>query len=230
MLKLYKTMNKTTIKKAHISRGKKKAIEKMVKNSEIDFNAIMPDDSHTPVTYAAKFSGSTEDEPGVALQLFVDNHSQWSIDFNFRDKKFKMNALMTSALNGKVGNLALLLDKSEELELDLNAMDEFDHTSLMFACRSVNPLAIPPFLECAKAKEINVNVKNREDENAFFLACSKTKRDNKIERLQILMKCAKDLDMDLMAKDKWEGITGFDLLSLETREKLREQFPDLVPK
>ena len=32
----------------------------------------------------------------------------------------------------------------------------------------------------------------------------------------------------LMARN-WKGETGFDLLSLETREQLREQFPDLVP-
>ena len=43
-----------------------------------------------------------------------------------------------------------------------------------------------------------------------------------------LMKFAKDLNMDLMTriyKDK----TGFHKLSFETREKLREKFPDLVP-
>ena len=81
---------------------------------------------------------------------------------------------------------------------------------------------------CAKAKEINVNAKDEYDRSAFFLACEQTAEDNKIERLEILMKFAKDLDMDLMARN-YEGKTGFDLLSLETRDKLREQFPDLVP-
>ena len=100
-------MNKTPIKKAHISEGKEKAIEKMVKKSEIDFNVIMRNDSHTPVTYAAEISGSTKDEPGVALQLFVNNHNQWSIDFNIQDNSGKMNALMTSAIAGKVGNVKL---------------------------------------------------------------------------------------------------------------------------
>ena len=66
------------------------------------------------------------------------------------------------------------------------------------------------------------------NESAFFFACEKTSEDNKIERLEILMKFAKDLDIDLMTRND-EDQTGFDLLSLETREQLREQFPDLVP-
>ena len=76
------------------------------------------------------FSGSTEDEPGVALQLFVNNHSPWSIDFNVQDNN-KWNALMISVLRGKVGNVKVLLDKSEELNLDLNSVD------LMCQCQSV---------------------------------------------------------------------------------------------
>ena len=51
--------------------------------------------------------------------------------------------------------------------------------------------------------------------------------DNKIERLEILMKFAKDLDIDLMANQF--GETGFDYLSEGTREKLKEKFPELVP-
>ena len=213
---------------AHIREGKEKAIEKMVKKSEIDLNAVMPDDLYTPVTYAARRSGSTEDEPGVALQLFVNNHSQWSINFTVQDTGGKRNALMTSALCGVIANAKLLLDKSEELKLDLNAVDEVDETALMKACQSDNPQVIPPFLECAKAKGVNVNAKNKWDESAFFLACKQTSKDDKIERLEILMKSAKDLDMDLMARDD-EDQAGFDLLSLETRQELREKFPDLVP-
>ena len=102
-------------------------------------------------------------------------------------------------------------------------------TALMKACQSDNPHVIPPFLECAKAKNINLNARDKRDRSAFIFACMQTAKDNKIERLEILMKFAKDLDMDLMAKNKRDK-TGFDLLSLETREKLREQFPDLVPK
>ena len=43
-----------------------------------------------------------------------------------------------------------------------------------------------------------------------------------------MMKFAKDLDMDLMAR-KDEDKTGFHELSQETRQELREKFPDLVP-
>ena len=43
-----------------------------------------------------------------------------------------------------------------------------------------------------------------------------------------LMKFAKDLNMDLMARN-YKDKTGFHKLSFETREKLREKFPDLVP-
>ena len=220
-------MNKTSIKKAHISEGKEKAIEKMVKKSEVDFNSVMPDEFQTPVTYAAMISGSTEDEPGVALQHFVNNHDQWSVDFNVQDNLLKRNALMTSAIYGKVGNAKLLLDKSEELDLDLNRVNEDDKTALMLACWSENPQVITPFLECAKAKDINVNARDMWGKNAFFLACEQTAEDNKIERLEILMKFAKDLDIDLMANQF--GETGFDCLSEGTREKLKEKFPELVP-
>merc|ERR1712062_261456 len=113
--------------------------------------------------------------------------------------------------------------------MGLNVVDKYDRTALMLACESYNPQVIPPFLECAKAKEINVNAKHRKDGSAFSIACEKTAKEfNKIERLEILMKFAKDLDMDLMARN-WEGKTGFDLLTLETREKLREKFSKLVP-
>ena len=135
---------------------------------------------------------------------------------------------MTSAFYGKVGNVKLLLDQSAELDLDLNAVRDNDETALMRACQSDNPQVIPPFLECAKAKEINVNARDNLDRSAFFHACDQTADDNDIERLEILLKFAKDLDMDLMARNN-EGQTGFDLLSSETREKLREKFPDLVP-
>ena len=227
LYQLYINMNKTPIKKAHISEGKEKAIEKMVKKSEVDFNSVMPDEFQTPVTYAAMISGSTEDEPGVALQLFVNNHDQWSVDFNVQDNLLKRNALMTSAIYGKVGNAKLLLDKSEELDLDLNRVNEDDKTALMLACWSENPQVITPFLECAKAKDINVNARDMWGKNAFFLACEQTAEDNKIERLEILMKFAKDLDIDLMANQF--GETGFDCLSEGTREKLKEKFPELVP-
>ena len=226
LFKLYVDMNNSVKKQVHIKAGDKKAIEKMVKKSKVDLNAIMPNEDFTPVTYAAQFSGSTEDEPGIALKLFVNNHSQWSIDFNAQDKD-KRNALMRSAFHGKVGNVKLLLDKSEELHLDLNAVNEFDQTALMYAYKSDNPQVIPPFLECAKERDINVNAKNKWDESAFFIACKQTARDNKIERLEIMMKFAKDLDMDLMARKREE--TGFHLLSLETMQELREKFPDLVP-
>ena len=218
-------MNISRKLKVHIKAGDKKAIEKMVKKSKVDLNATMPNEDFTPVTYAARFSGSTEDEPGVALKIFVNNHSQWSIDFNAQDK-YKKNALMISAISGKVGNVKLLLDKSEELHLDLNAVDQYDRTALMYACLSSNPQVIPPFLECAKGRDIKVNAKNEFDESAFFLACEQTADDNKIERLEILMKFAKDLDMDLMARNRRDK-TGFHELSQETRQKLREKFPDL---
>ena len=78
-------MNKSTKMKVNIKEGDKKAIEKMVKKSEVDLNDVMRGDFETPVTYAASISGSTEDEPGVALELFVSNHSQWSIDFNLHE-------------------------------------------------------------------------------------------------------------------------------------------------
>ena len=134
-------MNNSRKKKVHIKAGDKKAIEKMGKKSKVDLNSTMPNDPCTPVTYAVQFSGSTEDEPGVALKIFVNNHSQWSIDFNAQDK-CKRNALMTSALCGKVGNVKLLLDKSEELHLDLNAVDEDDETALMKACKSESQIQI----------------------------------------------------------------------------------------
>ena len=139
---------------------------------------------------------------------------------------------MTSADCGIVGNVKLLLDQSAELELNLNAVDDndIDQTALMLACKSYNPQVITPFLEGAKAKEINVDARDNLDRSAFFHACEQTPYDNQIERLEILlkMKFAKDLDMDLMARN-CEDKTGFDLLSLETREKLREKFPCSVP-
>ena len=107
-------------------------------------------------------------------------------------------------------------------------MNRYDNTALMCACESDNPQVIPPFLKCAKAKDIDVNAKDMWDKSAFFLACEQTAEDNKIERLEILMKFAKYLDMDLMARNN-KGKSGFDLLSIETRGKLRENFPDLVP-
>ena len=154
----------------------------------------------------------------------------FSIDFNVQDENGgKMNALMTSAIVEKVGNVKLLLDNNEELHLDLNAVNVFDKTALISACELDNPQVILPFLECAKAKGINVNATDIVNESAFFFACNKTSKDNKIERLEILMKFAKDLDMDLMTRDSIDDKTGFDFLSLETREKLREKFPDCVP-
>ena len=106
-------------------------------------------------------------------------------------------------------------------------MNRYDNTALMCACESDNPQVIPPFLKCAKAKDIDVNARDMWDKSAFFLACEQTAEDNKIERLEILMKFAKDLDIDLMANQF--GETGFDCLSEGTREKLKEKFPELVP-
>ena len=127
-----------------------------------------------------------------------------------------------------MGNLKLLLQKSDQLKLDVNAVDDIGETALMHACQSNDPQVIPPFLECVRSKGINVNAKDEFGRTAFICACQHVMDYGEDSRIDILMDQAKDLNMDLMTRN-YKDKTGFHKLSFETREKLREKFPDLVP-
>ena len=203
-----------------IKNGDESNIKKLVKKAGSDIVHAKLQNGLLPVNYAASCSGSTDDEAGQALQLFVTKQQAWGIDFNIPNEN-GWNALMNSAVHGKVGNAQLLLAKSDDFKLELNAVNKFGKSALRLACQAENPQVIIPFLEVAKAKGIDVNRKDNHGRTAFFKACMQTSEDNKMERVEIMLAFAKDLEMDLTS--------GFEKLIPEMRSQLRVKFPTLVP-
>ena len=223
--KLYLKHNQWTQKKASFSIGDEEAIRTMMSDSDINLNVLIPNDIYTPVTYAAKQSGLTNDQPSKGLKLFVAKHQEWNIDFNAKGKN-EWNALMIAAYYGNNGsNVRLLLSKAEELRLNLNAIDEWGFTAFMSACIAKNPQVMVPFLEYMTNNPgtIDVNAINIWNQSAFHLACDKSEdEDVKMERLKLLLDYqSSNANMDLKS--------GLDLLTSTVRSKLHERYPLLVP-
>ena len=81
-----------------------------------------------------------------------------------------------------------------------------------------------------------MNAEDKYGRTAFFRAFEKTSEDDKIERVESFMKVSKDLKIDLMkrtnnqhSEEKFRNKCGFDLLTMESRSKLREKWPNLMP-
>ena len=218
--RIYLKKNMNIVLQPLIKDGDEANIKKLVKKAGSDIVHAKLQNGLLPVNYAASCSGSTDDQAGQALQLFVTKQQAWGIDFNIPNEN-GWNALMNSAVHGKVGNAQLLLAKSDDFKLELNAVNKFGKSALRLACQAENPQVILPFLEVAKAKGIDVNRKDNHGRTAFFKACMQTSEDNKMERVEIMLAFAKDLEMDLTS--------GFEKLIPEMRSQLRVKFPTLVP-
>ena len=233
MHRIYLNQNKTKAIQAFIKKGHLTSIEILVKKTGMDiFRSKMPSGGGLPpVICAANCTGSR------ALKLFISKAQEWNIDFDIRND-FGQDALMRAAYHDKIPNVKLLLDNFEDLKIDLNATSKSGQTALMYASKADDPQVLVPFLETAKACQgkINLNATDDYGRTAFFTACVKTSEDDKIERVEILMNFSKHLQIDLMArtndqnpKMKFRNKCGFDFLTPESRSKLREKRPHLVP-
>ena len=233
MHRIYLNQNKTRAIQAFIKKGHLTSIEILVKKTGVDiFRSKMPSGGGLPpVICAANCTGSR------ALKLFLSKAQEWNIDFDIRND-FGQDALMRAAYHDKIPNVKLLLDNFEDLKIDLNATSKSGQTALMYASNADDPQVLVPFLETAKACQgkINLNATDDYGRSAFFKACVKTSEDDKIERVEILMNFSKDLQIDLMVrtndqhpKMKFRNKCGFDFLTPESRSKLRQKKPNLIP-
>ena len=79
-----------------------------------------------------------------------------------------------------------------------------------------------------------MNTRNKFGRSAFLCACqhARTYDQSEVERMEIILNFAKELNIDLTASletESGESINGFDFLQPSTVSQLREKFPDLVP-
>ena len=230
---IYLNQNKTRAIQAFIKKGDLTSIEILVKKTGVEiFRMKMPYGvTLPPVICAANLRGSR------ALKLFISKAQEWNIDFDIRNE-FGQDALMRAAYHDRIPNVKLLLDNFEDLKIDLNAESKSGQTALMYASLTDDPQVPVPFFETAKTcpGKINLNAEDKYGRTAFFMACEKTSKDDKIERVESFMKVSKDLKIDLMTRtnkqhseEKFRNKCGFDLLTLESRSKLREKWPNLMP-
>ena len=230
---IYLNQNKTRAIQAFIKKGDLTSIEILVKKTGVKiFRMKMPHGvTLPPVICAANLRGSR------ALKLFISKAQEWNIDFDIRNE-FGQDALMRAAYHDRIPNVKLLLENFEDLKIDLNAESKSGQTALMYASLTDDPQVPVPFFETAKAcpGKINLNAEDKYGRTAFFRACEKTSEDDKIERVESFMKVSKDLKIDLMkrtnnqhSEEKFRNKCGFDLLTMESRSKLREKWPNLMP-
>ena len=119
----------------------------------------------TPLFYACK-TGKL-----AVVQLMIENYQDWGIDCNRANVKGQ-NILMVAMEKGHVDLVRMLVGKSSEIDLNLDAYDLDENTALMIGSKNKQTKAIQALFEkdkrwCSTKVDANGNHVTGQDEYGF---------------------------------------------------------------
>ena len=177
----------------------------------------------TPLVYAC-----TMGRLGV-VQLMIENYEDWEIDCKRTNGKGQ-NGLMVAMEKGHVDIVKLLVAKSKDINLNLDAYDLDENTALMIGSKNKQTKAISALFEKDNRNFADPNWTNKFKQTAFMLACQPTHNETKDERMLetilLFIKQAQSKRIDLKAKDD-NGKSATDFMTSHIEEQIKLSYPHL---
>ena len=137
---------------------------------------------------------------------------------------------MVAMEKGHVDLVRMLVGKSNEIDLNLDAYDLDENTALMIGSKNKQTKAIQALFEKDKRNFADPNWRNKLNQTAFMLACqptyNETKDERMLETILVFMKHAQSKRIDLKAMDD-NGRSAIDFMTTHIEEQIKLSYPDL---